>query len=246
MKKLLTLLLLFGIVSCATTFNDEKSKTMLEIYYGNPNTSKGLERYDDMKSYWRAEAINLKTGEKLFYGSDSSNFEAGGVTDIRKWIVDICENRISKWGGIQDSETRCVLSRYQDRVYFNDLSSYKNPKKVTAVMPENVFNRMKNYRKAREKKEKEIILAGLTSRCESFGWSDTANIAACVQQEAFRDLQIEKQRHQIMQSEQKLSSTSSQVADEEPLFLMFLNAYAESKKSESMSRMKREIGRAHV
>ena len=108
MKKLLALLLLFGIVGCATTLNDEKSKTILEIYNGNPNTSKNLERYDDMKSYWRAEAINLKTGEKLFYGSDSSNFEAGGVTDIRKWIVDICENRISKWGGTQDSETRCV------------------------------------------------------------------------------------------------------------------------------------------
>ena len=241
---LIALLLLFGIVGCATTFNDEKSKTMLEIYYGNLNTSKGLERYDDMKSYWRAEAINLKTGEKLFYGSDSSNFEAGGVTDIRKWILDICENRISKWGGIQDSETRCVLSRYQDRVYFNDLSSYKNPKKVTAVMPENVFNRMKNYREARkkkEKKQKEIILAGLTSRCESFGWSDTANIAACVQQEASRDLQFEKQRYEIKLLENKLVSAQSQTADDEPLFLIFLNAYAESKESESISRMKKDI-----
>ena len=144
------------IVGCATTFNDEKSKTMLEIYNGNPNISKGLERYDDMKSYWRAEAINLQTGEKLFYGSDSSNFEAGGVTDIRKWIVDICENRVSKWGGIQDSETRCVLSRYQDRVYFNDLSSYKNLKKmkIATAMPEDVFNRQKNYIKSREKKKK--------------------------------------------------------------------------------------------
>ncbi len=246
MKKLLALLLLFGIVGCATTFNDEKSKTMLEIYNGNPNISKGLERYDDMKSYWRAEAINLQTGEKLFYGSDSSNFEAGGVTDIRKWIVDICENRVSKWGGIQDSETRCVLSRYQDRVYFNDLSSYKNLKKmkIATAMPEDVFNRQKNYIKSREKKEKkqkEIILAGLTSRCESFGWSDTASIAACVQQEAFRDLQIEKQRHEIKVLEQKLSSTSSHVADEEPLFLMFLNAYAESKKAESMNKMKKDI-----
>ena len=102
--------------------------------------------------------------------SDSSNFEAGGVTDIRKWIVDICENRISKWRGIQDSETRCVLSRYQDRIYFNDLSSYKNPKKITAAMPEDVFNRMKNYRKAREKKEKARVkpLYKLQTKIASF------------------------------------------------------------------------------
>ena len=57
----------------------------------------------------------------------------------------------------------------------------------------------------------------------------------------YRDLQIEKQRHEIKVLEQKLSSTSSHVADEEPLFLMFLNAYAESKKAESMNKMKKDI-----
>jgi|TARA_R110002153_G_scaffold141720_1_gene292861 hypothetical protein len=97
------------------------------------------------------------------------------------------------------------------------------------------------------KKQKEIILAGLLSRCENFGWSDEDSVAACIQQEAYRDLQIEKQKYEIKLLEKKLvtaqtqTQTQTQVVDDEPLFFMFLNAYAKAKEKESLNQMKRDI-----
>tara|TARA_B100000767_G_C19608395_1_gene468795 strand:+ start:21 stop:857 length:837 start_codon:yes stop_codon:yes gene_type:complete len=252
MKKLLALLLLFGIVGCATVFKDEQSKTMALMYPASSYGSIDVDNYKDMKSYWRAEAMNLETGKKVFYGSDSATFKPGQVFDIKKWVMNKCENRIKKWGGKQDLGIRCVLSRYQDEVYYQDLDSYKsafkkgnvNSYREAQLMSDEQFkkfNEIKKARQDREKEQKEIILAGLISRCENFGWSDEDNIAACVQQEAYRDLQIEKQRYEIKVLEQKLATVKTQTVDDEPLFLMFLNAYADSKKNENMNQMKRDI-----
>ena len=89
--------------------------------------------------------------------------------------------------------------------------------------------------------QQEIILAGLLSRCENFGWESEDNISACVQQEAYRDLQIEKQRYEIKLLEKKFVSAQSQTADDEPLFFMLLNAYAETKNTKNMNQMKMDI-----
>tara|TARA_B110000977_G_C11029289_1_gene474539 strand:+ start:757 stop:1611 length:855 start_codon:yes stop_codon:yes gene_type:complete len=256
MKKLLALLLLFGIVGCATVFKDEQSKTMALMYPASSYGYINVDNYEDMKSYWRAEAMNLETGEKLFYGSDSSTSEPGQVFDILEWVINKCENRITKWGGKQDLGIRCVLSRYQDKIYYQDLDSYKRTaKKRTSqwsinnkLMSDDQFKKLKQVKKARqdrEKEQKEIILAGLISRCENFGWSDEDSVAACIQQEAYRDLQIEKQKYEIKLLEKKLvtaqTQTQTQVVDDEPLFFMFLNAYAKAKEKESLNQMKRDI-----
>ena len=92
-----------------------------------------------------------------------------------------------------------------------------------------------------QKRQQEIILAGLLSRCENFGWESESNILACVQQEAYRDLQIEKQKYEIKLLEQKLASVQYQAVEDEPLFLMFLSAYAETKNIENINQMKRDI-----
>ena len=94
-------------------------------------------------------------------------------------------------------------------------------------------------------KQQQIILAGLVSRCEKFGWKDDDDVASCVQQEAYRDLQIEKQKREIIQLEQKIKLASAQTknVDDEPLFFMFLDAYAQSKQQESMLQMKKDIAR---
>lgn len=98
------------------------------------------------------------------------------------------------------------------------------------------------------RKQQEIILAGLVSRCKKFGWDDAGDIASCIQQEAYRDLQLEKQKYQIKALEEKIkfaknlpNNNSPQYIEEEPLFLYFLNAYADTKSKESISKMKRDI-----
>jgi hypothetical protein len=88
-------------------------------------------------------------------------------------------------------------------------------------------------------KQKEIILAGLIRRCEGFGWSNDVDIASCVQQEAYRDLQLEKQNYQIRMLEQKLAS--AQMVNDEPLFLSLLNMYADSMKQENINQIKKDI-----
>jgi exonuclease III len=99
------------------------------------------------------------------------------------------------------------------------------------------------------KKQQEIILVGLVSRCKKFGWNKSDDVAACVQQEAYRDLQLEKQKYQIKLLEQELIDTKnssqqrnlSNSNDEEPLFLTFLNAYAESQNTKAFNEMKKDI-----
>jgi len=259
MKKLLALLLLFGIVGCTTTdsgdsisiFYTEKSEN-LDKYI----TTKTLSEYEDMKSQWRAEAININTGEKFFYGMAYSGGPEEDL-EIRGYVKDACQKKkVNIWGIEQDSGIKCVLSRYQDKIYYQDLDSYKNAFKKRNVnssrgrklMSDDQFKKLKQVKKARqdrEKEQKEIILAGLLSRCENFGWSDEDSVAACIQQEAYRDLQIEKQKYEIKLLEKKLltaqTQTQTQVVDDEPLFFMFLNAYAKAKEKESLNQMKRDI-----
>jgi len=251
MKKLLALLLLFGIVGCQSPFiNDEQSKAMAEDPYRS-FPAIVIENYEDMKSKWRAEAMNIETGEKMFYGTDMAHFEPGAsyLGDIKEWVMNNCERGYFKMGGEEDPRS-CVLSRYQDEVYYKDFSEFKEKQFTYAVSSGNVarnlwsdeeFKKIKKARQDREKEQKEIILAGLISRCENFGWSDEDNIAACVQQEAYGDLQIEKQRYEIKVLEQKLATVKTQTVGDEPLFLMFLNAYADSKKNENMNQMKMDI-----
>ena len=44
---------------------------------------------------------------------------------------------------------------------------------------------------------KNTIFTALFDRCEEFGWSEDEDIAACIKQEAFRDLQMQEQQHQM-------------------------------------------------
>tara|TARA_Y100000996_G_C22465597_1_gene619924 strand:- start:190 stop:1044 length:855 start_codon:yes stop_codon:yes gene_type:complete len=243
------------INGCATTDSGEN----LSIFYtekssnlDNVRTTKTLTNYEDMKSQWRAEAINLNTGEKVFYGMAYSG-GPGETLEIRKYLKNICEKNYSYWGIKQESGIDCVISRYQDEVYYKDFETVKdryyknrvnsgNVTYMTKLMDDEKFNQMKKARQERENMEKEIILAGLLSRCENFGWKDDDDLASCVQQEAYRDLQLEKQKHEINMLEQKLASAQNRnIDDDEPLFFMFLDAYAQSKQRDSMLQMKKDI-----
>ena len=91
-------------------------------------------------------------------------------------------------------------------------------------------------------RQQEIILTALVSRCEDFGWKDDDDVASCVQQEAYRDLQQEKQKREIKRLEQMLASAqNTYIDDDPPLFFMILDAYNQSKQLDNMNQMKKDI-----
>ena len=67
-------------------------------------------------------------------------------------------------------------------------------------------------------------------------------MASCVQQEAYRDLQQEKQQREIKRLEQMLASAqNTYIDDDPPLFFMILDAYNQSKQLDNMNQMKKYI-----
>lgn len=265
MIKILLVFFLFFISGCTTTETGES----LSIFYTeksnnlDASATKSLSSYEDMKSQWRAEAINLDTGEKVFYGMAYSGGPDESL-EIREYLINICEKNYNNWGIKQDSGIDCVISRYQDKVYYKDFETLKKRYYKNAVNTGNVTYMTKLWsdeeflkiqrehnevKKAEAKrleksrqKQKNIVLAGLLSRCENFGWKDEDDLASCVQQEAYRDLQLEKQKREIKILEQQLASAqNNNVNDEEPLFFMLLDAYAQSKQRDSMLQMKKDI-----
>ena len=239
-------LLLLFITSCASGAVSVSSKNYTEksenlFHFINKKTAaKKVKKYEDMQAKYRAEALNLTTGEKVFYGENDYQY-----IPIQESILTICEfvpmdaTKNRKYGELfyfrvadYPKQNKCVLSRYQDEIYYKDFDSYYEEQKIIAVELE----------KEKELK-KEIILAGLLSRCENFGWKSDDDLASCVQQEAYRDLQLEKQKREIKILEQKLELAQNKSVDDEPLFFMFLDAYAQSKQSDNMFQMKNDITR---
>ncbi len=222
-------LILFFITSCA---NGAVAPMFYEEVSDNTEhcCAKKVKKYEDMQANYRAEALNLTTEEKVFKGQNDNYFS------IKLRVLELCEE-ITIGTGIRRRQSfteknECVLSRYQDEIYYKDFDSYYEEQKIIAVELE------------KEKElQKEIILAGLLSRCENFGWKSDDDLASCVQQEAYRDLQLEKQKREIKILEQKLELAQNKSVDDEPLFFMFLAAYAESKQSDNMFQMKNDITR---
>lgn len=259
MYKFITFIAIFLITGCATTDSSgntisklykEKSAN-LETYYLVETII--VEKYEDMKSPWRVEFINLNTKEKILYGTAETDAKPGGIRDVRTTVKTWCEETLSPWGIRRETNIDCVLSRYQDEIYYKDFEDVKesyfktalrtgNPNYMRKLWNQDEIEQIKKARQEKENMQKEIILAGLLSRCENFGWKDDDDLASCVQQEAYRDLQLEKQKHEIKILEQKLASAqNSYIDDDEPLFFVFLDAYAQSKQRESILQMKKDI-----
>jgi len=88
-------------------------------------------------------------------------------------------------------------------------------------------------------RQQQIILAALVDRCNDFGWKSEDNIASCVKQEAYRDLQIQEQEHKLRLLEQKLASANIQT--NKPLFLEILDFYTEESDRKENEQLRRDI-----
>ena len=100
---------------------------------------------------------------------------------------------------------------------------------------------------------KNTIFTALFDRCEEFGWSEDEDIAACIKQEAFRDLQMQEQQHQMRMMERRLArdinannsavskSTNDNVQKQRPLILDILSLYAQQEQNKQTRQMQRDI-----
>ena len=96
----------------------------------------------------------------------------------------------------------------------------------------------------KEEKQKKLILAALVSRCSKFGWKTESNIASCVKQEAYRDLQIQEQEFKLKILEEKMLSSNSNnpvVIEERPFFLEILDFYIEEAENKNNAQLRKDI-----
>jgi hypothetical protein len=225
MKKLLALLLLFGIVGCATNDAGERVSMFAEEYSHEIPTGEGfttgnyVKEYKDLTLPWKAEAMNPITGFKLHVAAAERN-------SFKNYKV---ENKALRYCKII-SGSSCVLSRFKDKVYFEDEYAYY-AKKI----------KKDNERIAEEKYQKQLILTALVDRCSNFGWDTEDNIASCVKQEAYRDLQIQEQEYKMQILEQRLASAS--YVKEKPFFLEALDILIDEAEKKENRQLRMDIMR---
>ncbi|MDG1781970.1 MAG: hypothetical protein P8H52_00125 [Porticoccaceae bacterium] len=237
MKQLLLLALcLITLSGCITETNfagQEVSIFFTEISDGIGIDNAGwltkntvVSKYERMTSDFRAEAMNVESGIKVFYGGGKVH-----PTNISQHVLQLCESKSNLLSGqASNTPAKCVLSREQDKVIYRDLLDYKNQ-----------IAQIKKRDQSVQEKRRAEILASLVDRCMNFGWNDDDQISACVQQESYRDLQLARQKREIASLERRLASATK--VEEKPFYLEALEILTEEAKNRENQQMKLDIAK---
>ncbi|MDA7690639.1 hypothetical protein N8800_03185 [Gammaproteobacteria bacterium] len=107
----------------------------------------------------------------------------------------------------------------------------------------NIERECETYVCKKERKQKKLILTALVNRCTGFGWKTEDNIASCVKQEAYRDLQIQEQEYKLRALEEKMlsSNVNNPVIEQRPFFLEILDFYIEEAENKNNAQLRRDI-----
>jgi hypothetical protein len=233
MRIITTLLVLLFAGGCASSLISEDN---------GADTS-----YDELKNN-KAMAVNIETGESFYVGGisvwDPVANSAKAKAKAKLSAISKCDKELKSqksFNTIKVKGSKCKIFRINDEIIHRNVDDYlANIKMIEEA--ERRYKENQEYAQKQERlRQQELILTALVARCENFGWKDENYIASCVQQEAYRDLQLEKQKREIKILEQKLASAQNMNVDDEPLFFMFLDAYAQSKQRDNMLQMKKDI-----
>lgn len=247
MNKIFIFITLFIISSCSTTGTDGSVVSIYDAEYskqykGKVQDSQIVADYEDMIMPYRAEAINLK-GEKFHHGQPMQSGGWGG-NNVKRDVMYMCRTDgvfidFATKDIINDllkkNDNECLLTRYNDTIYYKDLDDYvaqKEKQKLEKIKIEQDYVQ-------KQANERTIILTALVDRCVNFGWKTEDNIASCVKQEAYRDLQIQEQEYKIRLLEQRIASSSRE--ETKPFFLEVLNYYAEEAERKDNEKLRRDI-----
>ena len=239
MKKLLALLLLSPLIA-----SDEKS-------------------YDDLSGD-KAMAVNIETGESFYVGGvsvwDPVDNSAKSITKAKLSAISKCDKDLKsqkslkrEWGGnyfalLSDKvrNSKGKIFRVNDEIihqnvndYFVYLDMVKEQERRYKENQEYAQNMRAQNQKQERLRQQELILTALVDRCTSFGWKTEDNIASCVKQEAYRDLQIQEQEYKIELLEKRLIAANT--PEERPLFLDILDFVIEEADKKENAKLRRDI-----
>ena len=255
MKKLLALLLLFGIVGCksgviftdnfvaevsddirvlAMSYPEEyslqdietlKSTSNWDYEYLNSRVVKNTNDFTKGEARKWAEAINIKTGKKFHIG----NIPTGLVFNPYKYSA----TELARLNCEHLYKSECIVSidghvGTWTKVIYEDLSDYESQKLYASQAEQRAEATRIQLKKQNESKRLAVIHA-LKERCISYGFTGNNNIAACVQREAKHDYEIEQQKYQVELLRQQLATQNNQtiVSEDIPWWLEILGAVAE-------------------
>lgn len=242
MNKFLSLLLLFGIGSCTTTGVDGTSISIYAEEYsiqykGRVPDNQIVENYEDMVMPYRVEVID-DSGERYYLGQPQ---QMGGWfgNDVKRDATYMCLtngefirfiNKDEAEAMLKGTGKRCLITRYNDTIYYKDFAEY-----------EEKLAQQKQEEANEEERQKQLILTALVDRCTNFGWEAEDNIASCVKQEAYRDLQIQEQEYKMQVLEQRLASAS--YVEEKPFFLEALDILIDEAEKKENRQLRMDIMR---
>ena len=158
MKHTLALVLMvFGLVGCATDkmiFFSQPIDEPIEVSskpVGKIQNFTIVDSYDNLTSNYqngtirqigsslKAEAMNISSGAKWHVG----NFQG---MNIRNWVRVQCE---------VETEGRCVISRYLDKIYYLDFEDYKTKKAEEELKLQEYIKKTKAENEAFEEQRKQ-------------------------------------------------------------------------------------------
>ena len=230
MKKLLALLLLFGIVGCASvapkaipTWSD----TSLCIDMLGESTENISEYRECMKK--ANEQSSMKDYSKDVRGA---RLQHERQLKLEEELLKAQTERIESSKSAY-TKNRCIsiLAKSTDNypMYLECMKKFEKEyaeeqmAEVDALVASGI-----NYKKQQEEKRLAVIHA-LKERCISYGFTGDNNIAACVQREAQHDYEIEQKEYQLQLAQRQTyaQQNKKQEAPETPWYLFILEAVAE-------------------
>ena len=242
MKKLLALLLLFGIVGCAAiTYDNQISHSGFCPNSGEygaglweecvKSTAKSIDEIED--GYPKAEAMD-NINEEIFFAS-----VFGGLDYAKESALKICNFHK------KNKDAVCFITRTSETKYLDSDKPFGGTYKERNRYYSNAQEYNKKLQRKKKKKldeeilQKQLILAALVDRCSNFGWKSEDNIASCVKQEAYRDLQLQEQEYELRLLEQQLASAS--YVEEKPFFLEALDILIDEAEKKENRELRMDI-----
>lgn len=176
----------------------------------------------DRVAYPKAEAMNLKTGEKFHFGHTimpracTPRAVAGeSVFCPKNFVKEFCEDIFGKI---------CVISRVDSEIYYTDLDDY------------NFKTEQKRLAKIKKEKEKQLAYEmqkqdafnKLYLTCTGYGFQEQNAIASCIQQEIFNEKKLAILKEQQLAQLQYTNNQQTKEKEETGFWLQVLEGVAEN------------------
>ena len=237
MKKLLALLLLFGIVGCtSTTFNPPASqwqntddRGLCFTYYSNYGSARNndfkLMNYTRIINEIDRRNLNCRAFSEFSSKKDwMRNWVSSNAGNSSIKILDVRQARLDSQSTYETSVAKRIHKgavseslRYSEDECLNMLSTDIDAY-LTCIDNHKKFSRQelnvqfRENKKLKEQKEQQkfAVIKALKERCVTYGFTGDNNIAACVQREAQHDYDIEQKEYELKLAQYQLRAQQNQ------------------------------------